>query len=190
MQDGELVTTATAGGFDPGALGTLVGQRMTFMPPLGVAFVAWMEGPVLEKWLAHVPEGAARDEERARVAGGPRTRLLRLGAHRCRSTRSPRRSTASPQTRAPWTATTCTAGSATSSTSRSLISDELKSNLGTVSVPVFAPDGTVAVVLTVRGFPVPCTVEDADRWIACVRSAGDRATEALAVADRRRPPTA
>ena len=68
MQDGELVTTATAGGFDPGALGTLVGQRMTFMPPLGVAFVAWMDEQVLETWLAHVPEGSAREEERARVA--------------------------------------------------------------------------------------------------------------------------
>ena len=188
MQDGELVTTATAGSFDPGALGTLVGQRMTFMPPLGVAFVAWMEEPVLEKWLAHVPEGTAREEERARVqavrdrgfSASARTESLnaftstldRLAADPSAVDRDDLHSRIRDLVHEPVE-----------------ISDDLKTNLGTVSVPVFAPDGSVAVVLTVRGFPVPCTVEDADRWIECVRGAGHRATEALAVADRHLPPT-
>ena len=186
MQDGELVTTATAGSFQPGAMGTLVGQRMTFMPPLGVAFVAWMDEPVLEKWLAHVPEGEARDEERARVAAvrargfsvAARTESLnaftstldRLAADPSAVNRDDLQTRIKELAHEPVD-----------------ISDELKTNLGTVTVPVFAADQSVAVVLTVRGFPVPSTVEEGDRWIACVRSAGERATASLAGHETSRP---
>jgi len=178
MQDGELVTTATAGGPQAGGLGTLVGQRLAFMPPLGVAFVAWMDEQVLEKWLAHVPDGAARDDERARIA-----------AVRDRGYSAAARSESLNAFTSTLDRLAADPGAVDRDDLRTRIlqlahepvdiSDELKTNLGTVSVPVFAGDRNVAVVLTVRGFPVPCTVEQADRWIACVRGAGDRATAAL-----------
>jgi flavin reductase (DIM6/NTAB) family NADH-FMN oxidoreductase RutF len=178
MDGDEMVYTATAGGVNANTMGTLVGQRLSFMPPLGVAFVAWMDDAALEKWLSHVPEGPARDAERTRVAA-VRERGFSVSAR--------------SDSLSAFTSTLDQLAANPGAVDRDQVhtrirelahepvevSDELKMALGTISVPVFAADNSVSVVLTVRRFPLPATTEEADRWIECVRGAGERATAAL-----------
>jgi flavin reductase (DIM6/NTAB) family NADH-FMN oxidoreductase RutF len=178
MHDEELVITATAGDPEAGVIGSLVGQRLAFIPPLGTAFAAWLEGDPVERWLSHVPSGSARDQERARLAA-VRERGFSVSMR-------------TEQLDAFTSALDQLAGAPEAADDTALrdriqqldhepveLSEEIKCHLGGLTFPVFEGEDRVGMLLTVHGFPSPCTVADADRWVDCIRSAAARATASL-----------
>ena len=180
LVDGELVVTASAGG--PGATSpaTLVGQRFPFMPPLGTAIAAWMDGPELESWLEHLPSDDARADQRERLAAvrdrGFSVALLTEAQRRLQATLE--RLAAGQQ---------AVDSEHLYAQVRALdyepveLSPAVKANIGVIVVPVFGREGGVAMLLTVYGFPKPTAVEEVDAHIERVRRAGRRATELLRV---------
>lgn len=178
MHDEELVITATAGDPEAGVIGSLVGQRLAFIPPLGTAFAAWMEGDPVERWLSHLPTGSAREQERARLAA-VRERGFSVSM---RTEKLDAFTSALDQLAdAPQAADDALLRDRIQQLDHDPVelSEEIKCNLGSLTFPVFAGEDRVAMLLTVHGLPSPCTVADADRWIDCIRSAAARATASL-----------
>lgn len=178
LVDDELVITASAGEQAARSPATLVGQRMAFMPPIGTAFAAWMEGPALDKWLAHLPDDQTRADQRERLAAvrhrgfsvAPRTEAQReIEATLMRLAVDPlavdadylrghvRKLAAEPVELTP----------------------DVRAAIGAVIVPVFGPDCTVAMLFTLNAFAEPTSAEQADAYIERLRLAGQRATALL-----------
>jgi flavin reductase (DIM6/NTAB) family NADH-FMN oxidoreductase RutF/DNA-binding IclR family transcriptional regulator len=174
----ELAVTASAGGRDATSPATLVGQRFPFVPPLGTAFAAWMEGAELENWLGHLPSDEARADQRERLRAvrsrGFSVALLTEAQRQLHATLD--RLAADHE---------AVDSEDLYSQVRELdyepvgLSPEVRADIGVIIVPVFDPEGHVAMLLTVDGFQRPTTVETIDRYIDCVRSAGGRATALL-----------
>jgi flavin reductase (DIM6/NTAB) family NADH-FMN oxidoreductase RutF/DNA-binding IclR family transcriptional regulator len=183
MHDEELVITATAGDPEAGVIGSLVGQRLAFIPPLGTAFAAWMDGDPVERWLSHLPAGSARDQERASLAA---VRERGFSASMRTEKLDAFTSALDELADAPQEAADALLRDRIQQLDHEPVelSEQIKCNLGSLTFPVFASEGRVAMLLTVHGLPAPCTVEDADRWIECVRSAAARATASLSRAPR------
>jgi flavin reductase (DIM6/NTAB) family NADH-FMN oxidoreductase RutF/DNA-binding IclR family transcriptional regulator len=185
MQDEQLVITATAGDPEAGVIGSLVGQRLAFIPPLGTPFAAWMDGDPLERWLAHLPTESARIQERERLAA-----VRERGFSVSMRTKKLDAFTSALDRLAD------TSGAADDVLLRHRIqqldhdpvelSDDIKCNLGSLAFPVFESEGRVAMILTVHGIPSPCTIAEADRWIGFVRSAAARASASLSRAPQPR----
>jgi flavin reductase (DIM6/NTAB) family NADH-FMN oxidoreductase RutF/DNA-binding IclR family transcriptional regulator len=176
--DDELVVTACAGGRDATSPATLVGQRFPFVPPLGTAFAAWMDGTELENWLGHLRSDEAREDQRERLAAvrsrGFSVALLTDAQRELQATLD--RLAADHE---------AVDSEDLYSQVRELdyepveLSSEVRADISVISVPVFDPQGHVAMLLTVDGFPKPTAVEDIDGYIERVRRAGGRATELL-----------
>jgi len=178
LLDGDLVVTASAGGLDATSPATLVGQRLAFVPPVGAAFAAWMNGPELQRWLEHLPS----EQDRA-------AQLERLAVVRARGFSVAVRSEAERELES-MLARLATDPHAVNLKAlhgwvRKLdhepvdLSPETKASIGVITVPVFRRDGDVAMVLAVYGFPEPTRPAMVEGYIDRLRIAGRRATELL-----------
>ena len=174
----ELVVTASAGGSGSASPATVVGQRLAFVPPMGIVFAAWMEGAQLERWLTHLPSAEARTDERERLAV-----VRRRGFSAVVLTEAQREleSTLARLAADPAAVDAADLHGRVRQLEHEPIelSPEIKASVGAVNVPVFGRDGRVAVLLSLYGFRRPTTPHQADALIERLRSAGRNATKLL-----------
>lgn len=178
LVEDEIVVLASARGSDSVSPATFVGERMPFAPPLGRVFAAWMDEASVERWLDDVPSEAERAREREELttvrqqgySAIPRVAAWRwLEATRARIAAAPDavdREELLSQMRA-------------LSHEFSASEEQVESDIGVIRVPVFGPDGEVALQLSVYA-PVRPTGEVARSYVERARGAGRRATEHLA----------
>lgn len=176
--DDQLVVLASAGTPSRGAESTRVGQRMPFVPPIGATFVAWADDDAVHAWLARAGRPLTEDERdrhaellaRVRARGwslslggderaahdelldaidsysegerGGRARVQRLGAELTHRFEP--------------------AGE---------LDRDAEYDVRLASVPVFGPDGTVVLSLTLWGLRRPCTGADVRRFLDVTLSA-------------------
>jgi flavin reductase (DIM6/NTAB) family NADH-FMN oxidoreductase RutF/DNA-binding IclR family transcriptional regulator len=175
LVDDEIVVLASAGALGS-AQATFVGERLPFMPPLGRVFAAWMNERQVGNWLKHL----SSEEER-------RNEHEVLAAVRSRGFSAIRRTDAWQELEA---ARASLAADPTAVDRADLhgkirqldhevvaLSPEVKTDIGVIRVPVFAPDGTVAMQLSVYGLATETDAVEAS--IERIRVAGRRATERL-----------
>ncbi len=180
----EMIIVARAGppiGF--GAL-TRVGQTVPICPPFGIAFVAWSDSETIDAWLARA--GKLPDPERKRYLASievvrqrgysvtleirSRERLAEvlgeLRSHRQRG---------GPVV-------------AEHQQINQLLHEEYllpegeepgSHRLAQLSVPVFGPDRTVALVLGLSNFPHDLTSDEVDAYVAPLLATAQRITERL-----------
>jgi flavin reductase (DIM6/NTAB) family NADH-FMN oxidoreductase RutF/DNA-binding IclR family transcriptional regulator len=176
LVDDEIVVLASSGELDSGSSATFVGERLPFIPPLGRVFAAWMDGAAVESWLKHLPSEDERVAERewlAAVRSRGYSAILRTDAwQELESTRALLATDPEAVDRADLHGTI-----------RKLahefvaLSPEVKTDIGVIRVPVFGPDGSVAMQLSVYG--LPGEADEVDSHIERVRIAGQRATRLL-----------
>lgn len=178
LVEDEIVVLASAGVLDNMCPGTFVGERLPFIPPLGRVLAAWMDDAQVEAWLKHVPsedERAAEREWLVAVRSRGFSAILRTDAWQELEEARARMAT-DPD---------AVDREDLNGTIRKLdhdfvaLSPEVKAEIGVIRVPVFGPDGGVAMQLSVYGLPTPTGPEAVDDYIERVRLAGRRATELL-----------
>jgi len=175
--DDELVVTASAGSPGTRSTATLVGQRLPLAPPTGSALVAWRDDAGLEAYLEPLV-AEARADQRERLAAvrqrGYSVGLLNAAQRAFASTMD--RLAEDPEAVA-------------RDDLHGLISDlnydpvelspALKKAVRTITVPVFDPDGEVALALALYGFPKPQGGAGVDAYVDRMRAAGEHATQML-----------
>jgi flavin reductase (DIM6/NTAB) family NADH-FMN oxidoreductase RutF/DNA-binding IclR family transcriptional regulator len=174
--DDELVVTASAGSPEARSTATLVGLRLPFAPPTGAALAAWKSDQEIDDWLKSVQSEEARADQRARLEA-VRTRGYSVGL-----LNEAQREFASTLDRL-----AADPNAVGRDDLRGLIRDlnydpvdlsaEVKSDIRVITVPVFGPDGSVALALTLYGFPKPDATCGIDAYIEQIRAAGMRATD-------------
>jgi flavin reductase (DIM6/NTAB) family NADH-FMN oxidoreductase RutF len=178
LVDDEIVVLASAGVLDTLSPATFVGERLPFIPPLGRTFAAWLDEDQVGNWLRHLSSEEERAYEREWL-GAVRSRgysaILRTDAwQELESARA--RLAADPE---------AMNRDDLHGKIRKLdyefveLSPEVETDIGVIRVPVFSRDRSVAMQLSVYGFPTPTAAEVVDVYIQRVRSAGLRATELL-----------
>jgi flavin reductase (DIM6/NTAB) family NADH-FMN oxidoreductase RutF len=189
--DDQLVVLAAAGRPAGGAGYTRVGQRIPFVPPIGAPFLAWGDDGAVRAWLDLAGPGqdeAVRAGHRARVArvrrrgwslsvagrdgGAAHDELLEAieryaGGDRAIRERVRRLGAALAEAFEPPDVPT----------------GEGPYDVRLMGVPVFAPDGTVALALTLWNLPGRTRPEAFQRALAALRAAAT-AIEALLAGGR------
>jgi flavin reductase (DIM6/NTAB) family NADH-FMN oxidoreductase RutF/DNA-binding IclR family transcriptional regulator len=174
----ELVVIASAGSPSTASRATLVGQRLPLSPPTGSALVAWSDATAIESYLARLPSDDARTDHRERLAAvrrrGYSVGLLNEAQRRFAATLD--RLAEDP-------------AAVAHDDLRGLVRDldydpvELpaarKRQIRTITVPVFGPDGKVALALALYGFAKPRAEAGIDAYIRRAREAAEWATERL-----------
>lgn len=185
--DDQMVVLASAGAPSGGAEFTRVGQRMPFVPPIGTPFVAWAPDADVAAWLARAAQPLSEEARAQHLELIARVRergwSLSLGDDRHTELLNAieRYSEGDPEGRAH------VQRLGTELAYRFEPAHELDAateyDVRLVSVPVFGPDGSVVLMLTLWGLPYPSTGADVYRYLEIVRSAaqaigksiGDRA---------------
>jgi flavin reductase (DIM6/NTAB) family NADH-FMN oxidoreductase RutF/DNA-binding IclR family transcriptional regulator len=176
--DDELVVTASAGSPGTRSTATLVGQRLPLAPPTGSALVAWRDDAGLEAYVESLASEELRADQRERLAAvrhrGYSVGLLNEAQRAFASTMD--RLAEDPDAVA-------------RDDLRGLIRDlnydpvdlspAFKNDVRTITVPVFDPDGAVALALALYGFPKPQGSVGVDAYIDRMRVAGEHATQML-----------
>jgi DNA-binding IclR family transcriptional regulator len=173
--DDQLVVLASAGSPSGGAEFTRVGQRMPFVPPIGTPFLAWAPESDVAAWLARAGQPLT-DEVRAQhleLLARVRDRgwSLSLGDDRHNELLDAieRYSEGDPEGRAH------VQRLGTELAYRFEPAHELDEageyDVRLLSVPVFGPDGSVVLSLTLWGLPYPSTGADVHRYLEIVRTA-------------------
>jgi flavin reductase (DIM6/NTAB) family NADH-FMN oxidoreductase RutF/DNA-binding IclR family transcriptional regulator len=176
--DDELVVVASAGSPGTRSTATLVGQRLPLAPPTGSALVAWRDDAGLEAYNEALASEELRADQRERLAAvrhrGYSVGLLNEAQRAFASTMD--RLAEDPEAVA-------------RDDLRGLIRDlnydpvdlsrALRNDVRTITVPVFDPDGEVALALALYGFPKPEGSVGVDAYIDRMRVAGEHATQML-----------
>lgn len=182
---GELVTIGSAGKSFGHAPADRIGQRMPFVPPLGVVFVAWADSAAVDVWLDRLGPGVPADDvrryremvERVRQRGwslalGGRAQiefelaLARLSIptptqQELQAVRDAARSVG-PSSHEP----------------AELVEGELY-RVRNINAPVFNASGDVVLMLTLIGLPKLCTLQDIEYYRDRLLEATDRVSNAL-----------
>ncbi|MGO8713489.1 MAG: IclR family transcriptional regulator [Rhizomicrobium sp.] len=154
-----------------------VGERRPFIPPLGLAHVAWADEGVVEAFLAKAPSnlndrmrvhlrnavGLVRERGYAIAANGPALRALRqtstvpIGYQRDET----------------YWSRVHTLIATLSEAEVQLLSFEHLNAAGVcyISAPVFSPTGDVALELTLSGMPLNLSAEEIERYAERLRTA-------------------
>lgn len=177
--DDQLVVLASAGAPSGGAEFTRVGQRIPFVPPIGAPFLAWADDAAVGAWLARAeppPTDAERERHAARLAR-VRERGWSLSLSRDEAGRThaelfsaiDRYSGGDREGRrhVQWLG--------------SVLAEEFEPveeftpagryDVRLASVPVFSPDGTVALSLTLWGLPGPSNGDQVRHYLEMLRGA-------------------
>ena len=173
--DTELVIAASSGSVHRGAVATLVGQRLPFMPPTGSVFAAWNGQEEVESWLSTSLSLDARDSYRATL-NTVRERGYSVGLRS-----DAQRSFASALGKL--------AAGATSDHDvdlrqliESLIYDpaeltaSIEKDIRLISAPVFGPHSQVALALTVYEYPKPTQISGIRPYVYRLLEAAARVT--------------
>jgi flavin reductase (DIM6/NTAB) family NADH-FMN oxidoreductase RutF/DNA-binding IclR family transcriptional regulator len=173
----ELAIVASAGRARHDAPGTLVGQRLPFVPPTGSIFAAWLPDSELDAWIGRVATAERQQAVRAALQR-VRSRGYSLGllneAQREFSSRL--RAIAAGQTR----------GSGLEALIDALYYDpEILTHseydlVRVISAPVFDRKGRVAFVLTLYDFPKPTATNSVESYIERVVEGAVRLTKKIA----------
>jgi flavin reductase (DIM6/NTAB) family NADH-FMN oxidoreductase RutF/DNA-binding IclR family transcriptional regulator len=150
----ELVIAASAGNAVGGFLPTLVGQRLPFMPPTGSVFAAWNGEREVEEWLQSAGAPAARAGSKASL------KIVRERGYSLGLRNDAQRRFVSTLDRI------AAEGAAIPGTDlRELIqnlsydpaelSAAVEKDVRLISAPVFGPDATVSLALTIYAFAKP-----------------------------------
>jgi flavin reductase (DIM6/NTAB) family NADH-FMN oxidoreductase RutF/DNA-binding IclR family transcriptional regulator len=173
-----LAVTASAGSANTTAAATLVGLRLPFAQPTGSVFAAWMDEAELERYLSSVEDADVRAAQRERI-GLVRTRGYSVGlineAQRTFATVLDQLAE-DPE-------------AMSHEDLHGLIQDlaydpveltpEAKSEIRSITVPVFRADGTVALAFSLYGFPKPSSSGGIDEYIEACTTAARLATARL-----------
>lgn len=175
--DDEVVIVAQSGqGQGEGAQGTLVGQRFPFVPPTGTIWSAWSDDEEVEPWLrtAGGPEAISHNRQALRTV---RERGYSLGLM------SPgQRAFAEYLNQAAVDPHTAEPGEMLAIVQNLVydpeeLTDEARSAVRQISVPVFDASGKVAMALTIFDFNRPR--DDIDSYIDRTLAAGKASTQRL-----------
>ena len=159
----EMVLLATAGRPGPMWLAFTVGQRVPLAPPLGTVFLAWAPPPAVDRWLDRLGPGAGEDDK-ARLRSAlavVRRRGYALNLEAVANLNLSRALSGRDD-----------AGALTvvleELAREEYLLQELEAGatyrLSQISAPVFGPDATVALALTVVGLPEKLTGEEIPRY--------------------------
>jgi flavin reductase (DIM6/NTAB) family NADH-FMN oxidoreductase RutF len=175
LVDDEIVVLASAGVLGT-ARATFVGERLPFMPPLGRVFAAWMDDGQVANWLKHLSSADERRNEHECLAAVRRhgfSAIRRTDAwHELEAARASLAADPTAMDRADLHGKIQQLGH-----EAVVLAPEVKTDIGVIRVPVFGPDGAVAMQLSVYGLPTETAAVDAS--IERIRAAGRRATELL-----------
>ncbi|HEY2207524.1 MAG TPA: flavin reductase [Pseudonocardia sp.] len=181
--DDQLVVLASAGAPDGGAEFTRVGQRIPFVPPIGAPFLAWADDATTEAWLARSGRTLSESERadhltvlrRVRrrgwslsLGGGPHTELLDAIDRYAEGDRDSREHVQR-------------LGAELSHQFEPVadLDDDAEYDVRLLSVPVFGPDGSVPVSLTLWGLPERGTGAQVRAKLDALRASADRITTSL-----------
>ena len=187
----QLVVLASAGSPTGGAEFTRVGQRMPFVPPIGTPFVAWAPDAGVAAWLARSAQPLSEEARAQHLELIARVRergwSLSLGDDRHTELLNAieRYSEGDPQSRAH------VQRLGNELAYRFEPAHELDAateyDVRLVSVPVFGPEGSVVLMLTLWGLPYPSTGADVYRYLEIVRTAAQAIGKSIG--DRTGQPT-
>jgi flavin reductase (DIM6/NTAB) family NADH-FMN oxidoreductase RutF/DNA-binding IclR family transcriptional regulator len=177
--DGDhFVVIASAGSPSSTGMPTLVGIDVPFVPPNGSALAAWLTPAEIERWLRPLGGDAARQDQRIRLAT-VRDRGYSLGL--INEAQREFASALDQLARDP--------GAMEKTDVRDLatrlrydpieLTDEAKSAIRVIAVPVFDSSGRAVLVFTVYGFSRPQSLGGIDGYIARTVDASQRATVLL-----------
>lgn len=172
----EIVILARSGASPPLAATVRVGDRLPYVPPLGTVFVAWSSPAAIDAWLRRVGPGATEAElaRYRRAIETVRRRGYSLGLEADARVRLGR----------------AVAGHdpAVSALIAELGHEEYillelehsaSYRLSMVAAPVFGPDGSVALALTLLGFADPLGAAQLTRYAERLVAAAGRVTAAV-----------
>jgi flavin reductase (DIM6/NTAB) family NADH-FMN oxidoreductase RutF/DNA-binding IclR family transcriptional regulator len=177
LLDGEIALLASAG--DPARAllpPTLVGTRVEALPPLGGLWMAYAADAVVEPWLRHVPSAEDRSDLRRRLAR-IRERGYSVGLESAdheeweRIVDQQRLGHVTPPTRAELLDL---AGRLPYDPED--FSPDDAARVRSIHAPVFAADGTVALVLNAFGFEPAADADGFLRQVGVLKDAADRVT--------------
>jgi flavin reductase (DIM6/NTAB) family NADH-FMN oxidoreductase RutF len=177
--DDQLVVLASAGAPSGDAEFTRVGQRIPFVPPIGAPFLAWADDAAVGAWLSRAeppPDEAERARHLARLARvRERGCSLSLGGDQTGETHDElldaidRYSDGDRE------------GRRHVQRLGGVLAEEFEPeedftsagqyDVRLVSVPVFGPDGSVALALTLWGLPGPSSGDEVRHYLDVVRAA-------------------
>ena len=173
-----LAVTASAGGANTTSAATLVGLRLPFAQPTGSAHAAWMDDAEINRYLAAVADADARAQQREQL------RLVRergysiglINAEQSTFGTVLDRIAESPE-------------AISHENLRSLIDDlaydppqltaKTKSEIRSITVPVFGSTGAVALAFTLYGFPQPSSIRGIGDYVERCLTAARFATARL-----------
>jgi flavin reductase (DIM6/NTAB) family NADH-FMN oxidoreductase RutF/DNA-binding IclR family transcriptional regulator len=173
--EGMLAVIASAGAGNTASAATLVGQRLPFTPPTGSVFAAWREDAGRAEYLAGLDDAGRADQE------------ARLAAVRARGYSVGLINDAQRRFAGVIDRLASDPGAHSHDEVRELIDDlaydpveispEERKRIRSITVPVFGPDGEVALAFTLYGFPKPTSDAGVDAYVeralAASRSAGE-----------------
>lgn len=189
--DEDLMTTAAAYGGDA-EMRAPIGQRIPLVPPIGETYVAWAGDAVIETWLAR-----AADQSEAALSKH-RQRLMSVRAQGWAMARVDRDGgveyadllgalqeySAGPLTPARQRAVRAVIAESGYFYDTSELDDAVTYDLGSLSVPVANPDGSVSLLLRLMQLPLGASSSEVRGWVEALRSAADTVTRKLRDQDR------
>ncbi|HEY1968349.1 MAG TPA: flavin reductase, partial [Pseudonocardia sp.] len=172
----QLVVLASAGAPSAGVEFTRVGQRIPFVPPIGAPFLAWADEQAVEQWLARAGRALDPDQraEYTTLLARVRERGWSLSLGNDQHTELQQAidsySDGDPDSRAE---VQRLGHELAHRFEPATLDPTTHYDARLLSVPVFAPDGSVVLTLTLWGLPHGGTGADVQRYADLVRAAAD-----------------
>jgi flavin reductase (DIM6/NTAB) family NADH-FMN oxidoreductase RutF/DNA-binding IclR family transcriptional regulator len=176
--DGNVVIIASAGTpASPGLSAARIGSRHPAIPPLGAIWLAYAGNDEVERWLALADSPTDRDRYRQRL-GQVRERGYSVGLmgadHERIEAILERRTRQSPDQ--PLSPEERRLIQALPYDPLDYVPTASDLHVRSFHAPAFGPDGRVALVFVLVGFPRPARVEEARRTLAAVLELADQVT--------------
>ncbi|MCC3268073.1 flavin reductase family protein [Arthrobacter gengyunqii] len=176
VNDDELTTAATAYGGDAQMLERL-GERLPLKPPMGEAYIAWAPDDIVERWLGN----AVRDPELVQTYRRRLATLRDLGfaASQIQPEDSVRLNALIAEHRSPGLtpvrerALLAELAELTHSFHIGEFDTDRRYNIGALLVPVFYPDGDIAILLRLAQLPQDVPGSVVEGWIQEMRIAAE-----------------
>ena len=179
----QLVVLASAGSPATGTEFTRVGQRMPFVPPIGIPFLAWAGDDAVRAWLARAgrelseTEQAGYREQLARVRARGWSMSLEHELHPELEEAIDRYSEGDRDSRVQVQRIGAELAEAFEPPKE--LAETNGSDVRMISVPAFNPDGSVALTLSLWGLRTSGTGSDTTHYLGLLHAAADSVTETL-----------
>lgn len=164
----EIVVLSRASVDTPLGIAARVGQRLPLVPPFGTVFLAWAAPDAIDRWLRRLDSGASEQHvARLREAvAAVRRRGYVAGL-------------SSPPGTPPDADGEALAALATEDAALVELGAALPFRVNYVVAPVFAPDATVALALTLVGLPEQLPAAELPLYVRELTASTRRVTEAI-----------